>query len=242
MTNDLDKSLKRPTITLLIPVLNEIDGLKAFLPQIDRSLFDDILVMDGRSTDGSWEYVFSEGIPVFTQIRKGLANGYFDILRAIDSDYVVFFSPDGNCLIENLPQIVDELRLGRDLVVVSRYAGNAKSYDDTLITAFGNWMFTQLVKFLGLGRVKVTDALTIYRGFRRDLILNDDFERIMQGPVFEPLVTSMCIMQKRAFVEIPGDEPKRIGGASKMSVVYNGSCLLLMVIRLYLMRFLGLRV
>lgn len=242
MNSGTDSGASRPTITLLIPVLNEIDGLKKFLPQIDRTLFDDVLVMDGRSTDGSWEYVASQGVTVFTQMRKGLANGYFDALHAIDTDCVVLFSPDGNCLIENLPQIVDRLNNGYDLVVVSRYTGGAKSYDDTAITAFGNWMFTQFVKYLGLGRVKITDALTIYRGFRRDLALGEDFERIMKGPVFEPLVTSMCILQKRPLIEVPGDEPKRIGGASKMSVIYNGSCLLLMVIRLYLMKFLGLRV
>jgi len=242
MTTNMDGGDPHLSVTLLIPVLNEVDGLKMFLPQIDRSLFDDILVMDGGSTDGSWEYVCSQGIPVFSQVRRGLANGYLDTLGAIDSDCVVLFSPDGNCLIENLAQIVEKLRGGYDLVVVSRYTGGAKSYDDTAVTAFGNWMFTQFVKSLGLGRVKITDALTIYRGFRRDLALGDDFKRIMKGPVFEPLVTSMCILQNRRLIEIPGDEPKRIGGASKMSIVYNGSCLLLMVVRLYLMRFLGLHV
>ena len=230
-----------PTITLLLPVLNEIDGLKEFLPQIDKSLFDNVLVMDGGSTDGSWEYAYSQEVQVFSQVRKGLANGYYDIVRSIDTDYIMLFSPDGNCLIENIPQIIAKINEGNDLVVVSRYLEDAKSYDDTPITAFGNWMFTQFIKGLGLGIYKITDGLTIYRAFRVDLILNEDFERIMQGPVFEPLVTSMCILQNRPLAEIPGDEPKRIGGESKMSIVYNGSCLLFMTIRLYLLRFLKVR-
>jgi len=47
------------------------------------------------------------------------------------------------------------------------------------------------------------------------------------------------------------DEPKRIGGEKKMRVIYNGSCILLMIVRMYfyllgqkcgqLSRFLGLR-
>ena len=232
--------MRRLTVTLLLPVLNEIEGLKRFLPAIDRSLFDDIVIMDGNSTDGSQEYALSQGVRVFTQLRKGLANGYFDIFRALDTDYIVLFSPDGNCLIENLPQIVAKIHDGYDLVVVSRYLPPARSDDDTLITAFGNRMFSLFVRFLGA--YPVSDALTIYRGVRRDIVLNADFERMLYGPVFEPLTTSLCILGRRRMIEIPGNEPKRIGGRSKMSVVYNGSCLLLMVVRLYLQRFLHIRI
>jgi glycosyltransferase involved in cell wall biosynthesis len=235
-------SVKKPTITLLIPVLNEIEGLKQFLPQIDRSLFDNVLIMDGRSTDGSWQYCLEQGVDVFTQVRKGLANGYYDAIRLLDTDYVILFSPDGNCLSENLPQIVEKIRQGYDLVVVSRYREGARSEDDNWVTAFGNWMFSFMMRWLGGKKADVTDALNIYRGFRSELILSADFARILQGPVFEPLVTGMCILQNRPMIEIPGDEPKRIGGVSKMSVSYNGSCLLLMVIRLYLLRIFGLRV
>ena len=34
------------------------------------------------------------------------------------------------------------------MVKVSRYLGDAKSADDTLMTAFGNWMFTTAVNIL----------------------------------------------------------------------------------------------
>ena len=39
----------------------------------------------------------------------------------------------------------------------------------------------------------------------------------------------------------PGDEPLRIGGTTKRSIVYNGLVILLMIIRLYLRKFLRLR-
>lgn len=41
------------TITLLLPTYNEIDGFKEIFPKIDRDLFDDILVVDGGSNDGT---------------------------------------------------------------------------------------------------------------------------------------------------------------------------------------------
>ena len=42
-------------ILLLMPVWNEVDGLRATLPKINQSLFSKIVVVDGGSEDGSQE-------------------------------------------------------------------------------------------------------------------------------------------------------------------------------------------
>lgn len=147
--------------------------------------------------------------------------------------------PAGNCKVEQLPELIARLREGYDMVVVSRYLDGAVSEDDNVITGFGNWMFSRLMR--PLARFPVTDTLTIYRGYRRDIFLDPDFEFYLKGPVLEPLVTGMCALRGLRAVEIPGDEPSRIGGESKRSIVYNGSLCLLMVMRLYLRKFLGLR-
>lgn len=222
------------TVALLMPIYNEIDGLRQLLPQIDLGLFDDVLVVDGGSRDGSWEHALSRGLRVMTQVRKGLVFGVLDGIRTLETDYVIEFSPDGNCLPERLPDLVRLLREGHDLVVVSRYLPPARSYDDTWITALGNWGFSKLFRFLGPNRV--TDALNMYRGFRCAIVQHADFERLCVGPVFEPLVTGWVNLHRMSYAEIAGDEPARIGGASKMRVLYNGSCILLMVARLYLRR------
>ncbi|MGE3804176.1 MAG: glycosyltransferase family 2 protein [Gemmataceae bacterium] len=229
-----------PTITLLIPILNEIDGLRAIVPHIDRRLFTDVLVVDGGSTDGSREYARAQGLRVLEQRRPGLAWGVYDAIVDLATDYVIEFSPDGNCPVECLPGLVEKLAAGYDLVVVSRYLPPARSEDDSPLTAFGNWMFTKLIR--GLGRWPITDALTIYRGFRRELILQPDFLHFLRGPVFEPLVSGLCTLQGRSMCEIPGNEGCRLGGQSKMRPLYNGSCVLLMILRLYVLKFFGIRV
>lgn len=223
---------KKPSITLLIPTHNEIDGLRLILPRIDRLLFDDIFIIDGNSTDGTAEYAMSQGLRVATQLRKGLAAAVEDAISTIDTDYVIEFSPDNNCIPEQLSEIVAKIREGYDIVVVSRYLPPAKSEDDNFITAFGNKMFTLAIRCLG--KFPVTDSLTIYRGFRTDIINKYDFRKYLIGPVFEPLVSAMGNLQGLSYCEIPGDEPKRIGGESKMRVIYNGSCILLMIVRLYI--------
>src|SRR5207302_10014948 len=153
---------------------------------------DQILVVDGGSTDGSVEYARGQGVRVIRQRRPGLEWAVFDAIRELDTEYVIEFSPDGNCPVEILPALVDKLAQGYDLVVVSRYLPPAKSADDNWLTAFGNWMFSRMVRLLG--RFPITDALTIYRGFRCDLLKRYDFARYNVGPVFEPLVSALCTL------------------------------------------------
>jgi glycosyltransferase involved in cell wall biosynthesis len=228
-----------PSVALVMPVLNEIDGLRAMVPRIDRRLFDDIVVIDGGSTDGSTDYAREQKLSVVTQRRAGLAEAVIDAIGDLSTDAIVTFSPDGNCLPERLPAVVAGLREGHDVVVVSRYLPPAHSLDDTPLTAFGNRLFTWLIR--GLGRAPLTDTLNIYRGFRRTLPLDSDFQRYLRGPVLEPLTSALATLRGLRILEVAGDEPARIGGQSKMRPLYNGSCISLMIARLYLRKWFGSR-
>lgn len=229
---------QEPTVTLLLPVLNEIEGLKATVPKIDRNLFVQILMMDGGSTDGSQAYASEQGIEVNRQIRPGILFSILDAYPHIKGDYLITFSPDGNALAKLLPQMVSKIREGADLVIASRYLPPARSYDDTLTTAFGNFLFTRLINGLGgLGKQRITDALNIYRGYKKNLLIHPQLRRFLLGPVLEPAISAFSILHRLKTVEIPGDEPKRIGGERKMRIVYNGAYILLMIIRMYLYRF-----
>lgn len=228
----------RRTVTLLLPTYNEVDGLRAVYPHLDVSLFDDVLMVDGGSTDGTLDFAREHGIRVVRQRRPGLAFAVFDAIREnIHTDCVVEFSPDGNCMPDQMPDLVARLRQGDDLVVVSRYLPPAKSYDDSALTAFGNWMFTRMFRMLG--PFPITDSLTIYRGFDRKIVGYPEFEPFLQGPVFEPLVSALANLHGLKTSEIPGDEPERIGGVTKRSIVYNGSCILLMWLRCVALKLFG---
>lgn len=231
---------KQATIALVLPTLNELAGLKATLPEIDQSLFDQIVVIDGGSLDGTVEYALEAGVTVVSQIRPGLHYAIYDVVHTLTTDYVVEFSPDGNCKVEQLPELVTKMREGYDLVVVSRYLEHAVSEDDHAISAFGNWLFTRIMR--PLARFPITDSLNIYRGYKRSIVLDPDFGHYLMGPCLEPLVTGMCAIRNLRVAEIPGDEPMRIGGVTKRSIVYNGTIVLLMILRLYIRKFLGLRI
>jgi len=236
----LSRNSAEITITLLMPTLNEIEGLKLIVPQLDRTLVDDIVILDGGSRDGTVEYAKEQGLRVERQRRKGLGPGIFDAVSEMKTSHVIEFSPDGNCLPEILPELVAQIRKGYDMVMVSRYLPPAKSQDDTFLTGVGNFLFTRMFRMLG--SFPITDVLGMYRGYRCDIVRNYDFEHYLYGPVLEPLVTAICSVNGLSIIEIPGDEPLRVGDESKMSIPYNGSCILLMFVRLLIRKYLKIKI
>jgi len=211
-------------VTLLIPTLNEIDGVKIIMPQIDPSWYDQILIVDGNSTDGTVEWLRETGYPVYIQKKDGCRSALFEALPQIQGDIVLAFSPDGNSPPEAIPLILEKMSQGYDLVIGSRYLGEAKSYDDSVITGLGNWIFTKTVNLLHGG--KYTDAMVIYRAFKTSLIYELDLhkeepyllpERLFNTSLsWEPLMSVRAAKRKKKILEIPVDEPPRIGGESKM--------------------------
>ena len=148
------------------------------------------------------------GLTVASQVRPGLHHAVFDIGQVLPHNYLIEFSPDGNCKVEQLPELVAKMREGYDHVVVSRYLDHAISEDDDHITAFGNWISSRLME--PLASFAITDSLNIYRGYRRHILLDPYLEFYVRGPVLEPLITGICALRGRSTAEIPGDEPMRI--------------------------------
>lgn len=224
--------------TLCVLTLNEIESIKVIMPQIDNSLFDQVLIIDGGSTDGTIDWCKNKGYEVYVQKKRGLRQAYLEALPHIRGDIMITFSPDGNSLVSVLPQLVAELKNGWDMVIVSRYLGDAKSEDDSFITRFGNWMFTTLINVLHGG--KYTDAMVIYRGYKKslftDLKLTDNKAYRIPEKLFftrvsiEPLLSMRAARAKLKVKEIPGDEPKRIGGERKLQIIRWGLAFLYQVI------------
>ena len=209
--------------TLFIPVLNEIESSQHIMPQVNRDWVDEILVVDGNSTDGTGAYFEKEGYKVIYQKSKKLGGAYWEALEEATGDVIIPFSPDGNSIPETIPRLVDKMKEGYDVVIASRYREGAKSEDDDPVTAFGNWMFTRMANLLH--GCNYTDLLVMFRAFKKDLFYDLDLTRT-EHPYFEQELLIRAHKHKLNITEIPADEPKRIGGTRKVSVLYNGSIIL----------------
>ena len=218
-------------VTLLVLTLNEIEGMKIIMPQVSRDWCEQIIVVDGGSTDGTVEWARENGYTVYVQQRPGIRFAYFEVLPMITGDVVITFSPDGNSPPEAIPALKEKMQEGYDLVIASRYLDDAKSEDDDLITAFGNWLFTKTVNVLYGGHY--TDVMVILRAYRKQLIYDLDLHKDdsfalpekLFGTVisWEPLMSLRAAKRKRKIGEIPVDEPPRIGGQRKLQIFRWGA-------------------
>jgi glycosyltransferase involved in cell wall biosynthesis len=211
--------------------LNEIEGMKVIMPQIKRELYEQILILDGGSTDGTIEWAREQGYEVYVQKKRGIRFAYLEALDLIKGDLIVTFSPDGNSPPEAIPKLIEKMNEGYDLVIGSRYLGDAKSDDDDIVTAFGNWLFTKTVNILY--KASYTDVMVIYRAFRKELIYNLDLDKeesyLLPEKLFgtiiswEPLMSVRAAKAKKRIAEIPVDEPERIGGERKLQILRWGA-------------------
>jgi len=219
-------------VTLLVPTLNEIQGMKSIMPKVNRAWVHQILIVDGQSTDGTIEYAKEQGYEIVIQRKRGMRHAYMEALPYVKGDVILTFSPDGNSIPELIPTCILKMRDGNyDMVIVSRYAKGAKSYDDDAITAFGNWLFTTMINLLHGGHY--TDAMVIYRIYKTSLIRELDLdkdesyataEKLFKTVIsWEPLLSMRAAKRKLKVAEIPGDEPARDGGERKLQVLKWGA-------------------
>ncbi|MDP2654478.1 MAG: glycosyltransferase family 2 protein [Candidatus Omnitrophota bacterium] len=226
-------------VTLLIPTLNEVEGMKTIMPKIKKEWYDQLLIVDGQSKDGTIEYARQMGYPIVIQKKKGMRHAYMEALPHITGDVILTFSPDGNSIPELIPDCIAKMREGYDMVIVSRYAKGAKSYDDDAVTGFGNKLFTTSINLLHGGRY--TDAMVIYRAYKTSLIrelgLDKDSSYEFEEKLFhtviswEPLLSIRCAKRKLKVADIPGDEPAREGGERKLQVMRWGAAYMFQVLR-----------
>jgi len=226
-------------VTLLIPTLNEIIGMREIMPKIKKEWYDQILFVDGQSTDGTLDYIKEHGYQYIIQQKKGMRHAYMEAWPYVTGDVVLTFSPDGNSVPELIPACIEKMKEGYDMVIVARYAPGAKSDDDDRITGFGNWMFRTMINVCH--RAHYWDPMVIYRAYKKQLVYDLDLdkdssyefeEKLFRTNVsWEPLLSIRAAKRKLKVAEISGDEPARIGGERKLQIWKWGAVFLYQTIR-----------
>lgn len=217
----------RSQVSLIIPTLNEAGSIEGVLKEIPRAVVDEVLIVDGQSTDGTPELVRRLGYEVIQQEGKGYGAAIATGLRRVRGDVVVLADADGSYNLDDIPRLVERIREGADIALGSRYLPDSGSEDDTRVRYIGNKIFTYLLQTLyGLD---VSDALFFYVAIRREV-----FESITAtSPGFEYIVEFLIKAHRAGFksAEIPSAEKKRTAGTSKVNALYDGLRILAVMVR-----------
>ena len=215
------------SVIVFVLTIDEITGVSQIMPRVKKEWADRIIFVDGGSTDGTIEKAQELGFEVIHQKNKGEGNACRVGTDATDSDYVMFFSPDGNDVPEDIPRLIEKTKEGYDVVHISRFGKNSISDDANFLDRFGNKMFTFLVNTFFGGNY--TDALNGFRIIRRKI-----WNELKTDAQYLNVEQQTCIRlakRKIPIFEIDGREPKRIGDERKMRPLTTGAQLSYQIIK-----------
>lgn len=208
------------SVDLIIPTLNEIDGMKNIMPKINKNWIDRVLIVDGGSTDGTIEEAKKQGFEVISQVGKGHGAAFLTAINATTSDYILLWSPDGNHEIDEIPKLIDKIKEGYDQVLISRFAKNSVNEDAGYFDTFGNKMFTFLTNCFFGGHW--TDTLNESRIISRKAMMEikEHMEKAKMSSTQQMSIRGL--KRKQKICEIQGNERVRIGGTRKMKPLQVG--------------------
>jgi glycosyltransferase involved in cell wall biosynthesis len=218
------------SVIVFVLTLDEIEAVSVIMPQVNKDWADKIIFVDGGSLDGTVEKAKELGFEVIHQTNKGEGNACRVGTDATDSDFVMFFSPDGNDVPGDIPRLISKVKEGYDVVHISRFGKTSISDDANWLDRFGNNMFTFLVNTFFGGNY--TDALNGFRIIKRKLW--DELKTDAQYLNIEQQTCIRLAKRKIPIYEIEGREPKRIGGERKMRPLTTGAQLSYQIIKEYI--------
>jgi glycosyltransferase involved in cell wall biosynthesis len=158
-------------VSLCLLVWNELEGCKVDVPRLPTDAFDEVYAVDGGSTDGTVEYLESQGVPVYRQPKKGLNAAYVHANALSSSDAVVVFFPKGTTPPEDLRKFRPLFEQGHDLVIASRQIKGSVNEDDVSLWRPRKWAVRGMATFAAVlwrreGDV-VRDVLHGFKGWTR---------------------------------------------------------------------------
>ena len=200
--------------TLVMYTMNEIEGVKGIFEKIPIDLFDQFIVMDNHSNDGTVEFLEEHDVNVIQQKNPGRTNALIEAIEHASGDIIVNLSSDGNENPEDIPKILKKFEEGYEMVTASRFLPESKVdvEDDKLrIRVFGNKICAMLVNLCW--GTNVTDTTNALRGFTKSCYKRAKLNTFGYTENFQ--LTIRCGKLKIKTAEIPTQELPRIGGVVK---------------------------
>lgn len=219
-------------ISVVIPAYNEEKTIGSVIEetvQVMESLgFPyEIIVVDDGSRDRTREVASKYKVTVLPNgrnmgkgyaLRKGFQHANGDIIITIDAD--------GSHKPKEIPDLINALANGADIVAGSRFLGKNKNHTSKL-HVFGNYLINMTI--MTLTGKRITDSQTGLRALKRDFLKSISLES--DGYEIETEITVKGLKNGFVFKEIPISCDRRRNGVSRLSALYQGPKILKTILK-----------
>jgi dolichol-phosphate mannosyltransferase len=202
-------------ITVVIPARNEEESLGLIIERVQPHC-EEVLVVDGHSTDRTREVAEQHGVRVVLDRGKGKGDAIRVGAQAASHGIVVFIDADGSHDPGDIPRLVAPIQAGQsDLVVGSRGQGGSDELHgdiEKLLRLVGSDII--LIGINWRYKAKLTDSQNGFRAIRRDVILALGLRENIT--TIEQEMTMKCLKKGYRVSEVPTHEYARIAGDSSI--------------------------
>jgi nitroreductase/glycosyltransferase involved in cell wall biosynthesis len=158
-------------ISLVILTRNEIVGSRIIIPLLPLAAVDEVICVDGGSTDGTVQFMQQNGIRVVGQSISGRGEAFRVAFRETTGDALLFFSPDGNETPEDIKHFRKFLEAGNDLVIATRMVAGAHNEEDDQFWRWRKWanhFFNYIANLTWNRGPWISDTINGYRAITRN--------------------------------------------------------------------------
>jgi glycosyltransferase involved in cell wall biosynthesis len=210
---------RHPSITVVIPTLNEAQNLPYVLERLP-AMVSQVIIVDGHSTDDTVAVVLEcrPDATIIMQTGKGKGNALSCGFRASTGDITVMLDADGSTDPIEIPRFVAALTNGYDFAKGTRFVTGGGSTDITPFRRLGNWGLTSLVN--RIWHVRYSDLCYGYNAFWTSCLPpvaeSNGFE-------IETLMNIRLALSHSNVIEVPSVEAPRRDGSSNLRVGRDGA-------------------
>ena len=216
-------------VCVLLPTMDEVETVSRVVDDFRAAGLDEILVIDGGSTDGTREAARESGARVVVQSGRGKGQAVREAVRDhIETRYVVMADADATYDAADVDAMLDPLRSGdADHVIGNRFA-DMRPGAMTRLNRLGNRLINLSVR--AIHREDYRDILSGYRAFTRE-----SFSRLhltADGFGIETEMAVECVKNRLSVTVVPITYRERPGGsATNLHPIRDGGVIFLELYR-----------
>ena len=206
-------------ISLVIPTLNEVLNIKEVFSNIPEFV-DEIIVVDGNSTDGTRDEILKirKDAKIIIEKPRGKGAAIRTGFEKATGDLIIMMDADGSHDPKEIPRLLEPVLDGYEASKGSRLLPGGGSDDFTPFRRLGNNIFVAMVN--GIYGAHYTDLCYGYRAFKREAL--EKLHCISNG--FEIETEQSVLMRKKSVKvkEVPSFEARRKNGNSNLNSIRDG--------------------